>query len=172
LDGLLLRPGGARGTPPGVVLVHGGPYGRFADGFNCAAGNWAQWLAQDGYAVFLPNPRGGSGHGHDFAATVAGEVVMADWCDVASGAAALAAGGHADRGRLGIGGWSQGGFMTDWSLTGGIPAAGGPRGWSEDYGAWRPNSIDRFRAGVAGAGPSDWGAMATQGDKPTLEALL
>src|SRR5262249_35444357 len=123
LDGLLLRPGGARGTPPGVVLVHGGPYGRFADGFNCAAGNWAQWLAQDGYAVFLPNPRGGSGHGHDFAATVAGEVGMADWCDVASGADAFAAGGHADRERLGIGGWSPGGFMTDWSLTARVPAA-------------------------------------------------
>jgi dipeptidyl aminopeptidase/acylaminoacyl peptidase len=172
MDGLLLRPPDATGTPPGVVLVHGGPYGRWADGFNGSPGNWAQWLALDGYTVFLPNPRGGMGHGHAFAATVAGEVGMADWLDVASGTDALLAAGHADPDRLGIGGWSQGGFMTAWAVGGGIPDGAGPRGWDEDYRRWRPGSADRFRCGVDGAGPTDWGSMATESDMPTFEAML
>jgi dipeptidyl aminopeptidase/acylaminoacyl peptidase len=198
MDGLLLRPPDASSTPPGVVLVHGGPYGRWADGFNGSPGNWAQWLALDGYAVFLPNPRGGMGHGHAFAATVAGEVGMADWLDVASGTDAFLAAGHADPDRLGIGGWSQGGFMTAWAIGGGIAdgAAGGTggrapdrrgcrsecdanrtgspiqRGWSDDYTTWRPGSADRFRCGVDGAGPTDWGSMATESDVPTFEAML
>jgi dipeptidyl aminopeptidase/acylaminoacyl peptidase len=172
LDGLLLRPHDGEGTPPGVVLVHGGPYGRFADGFNCSWGNWAQWLALDGYAVLLPNPRGGMGHGHAFAATVAGEVGMADWLDVASGADAFVARGHADGERLGIGGWSQGGFMTAWAVSGGIHDGIEARGWNEDYTAWRTRPGDRFRAGVMGAGVSDWGAMVSESDMPTFEAML
>ena len=172
MDGLVLTPPDARGTSPGVILVHGGPYGRWADAFNGSPGNWAQWLALDGYAVFLPNPRGGMGHGHAFAATVAGEVGMADWLDVASGTDAFLAAGHADANRLGIGGWSQGGFMTAWAVGGGIPADVDPRGWSESYTEWRPGSVDRFRCGVDGAGPTDWGSMATESDLPTFEAML
>jgi dipeptidyl aminopeptidase/acylaminoacyl peptidase len=171
LDGLVLRPRNATGTPPGVMLVHGGPYGRWGDGFNVAPGNWAQWLALDSYAVFLPNPRGGMGHGHAFAATVAGEVGMADWLDVASGADAFVAAGHADRDRLGIGGWSQGGFMTAWAVSGGIPE-GAERGWSADYTSWRATAADRFRTGIDGAGPTDWGTMASESDMPTFEAML
>lgn len=179
LDGLVLLPPGVRGTPPGVVLAHGGPYARWTDGFNGSAGNWAQWLALDGYAVLLPNPRGGMGHGHTFAATVAGEVGMADWLDVASGADAFVAAGHADGERLGIGGWSQGGFMTAWAVSGGIAraiGAGGPeattRGWAEQYTRWRAGSADRFRCGIDGAGPTDWGSMTTESDLPTFEAML
>jgi len=172
VDGLILRPLGAAARPPGVVLVHGGPYGAWADGFNCGPLNWAQWLALDGYAVFLPNPRGGMGHGHDFAATVAGEVGMADWLDVASGTYAFVAAGHAGPDRLGIGGWSQGGFMTAWAVGGGIPADAPTRGWSKDYTWWAPGSADRFRCGVDGAGPTDWGSMATESDVPTFEAML
>jgi dipeptidyl aminopeptidase/acylaminoacyl peptidase len=172
LDGLLLRPPGATSTPPGVVLVHGGPYARFTDGFNCTPGTWAQWLALDGYAVFLPNPRGGMGHGHAFADTVAGEVGMADWLDVASGTDTFVARGHADRERLGIGGWSQGGFMTAWAVTGGIPEDSGARSWNEDFTRWHAVSGDRFRAGIMGAGVSDWGAMVSESDLPTFEAML
>lgn len=172
MDGLVLRPRGVTGTPPGVVLVHGGPYGRFADGFNCTPGNWAQWLALDGYAVFLPNPRGGMGHGHRFADTVAGEVGMGDWRDVASGTDAFVASGIADQERLGIGGWSQGGFMTAWAISGGISEDVNGRSWNADYTRFQAAPGDRFRAGIAGAGPTDWGTMYCESDMPTFEAML
>jgi dipeptidyl aminopeptidase/acylaminoacyl peptidase len=171
LDGLALRPRDPSTAPPGVVLVHGGPYGRWADGFNLGATNWAQWLALAGYAVFLPNPRGGMGRGHAFADTVAGTVGMADWLDVASGADAFVRARRADRDRLGIGGWSQGGFMTAWAVSGGIPEGAG-RGWNTDYTAFQATPDDRFRCGVDGAGPTDWGAMVSESDLPTFEAML
>jgi dipeptidyl aminopeptidase/acylaminoacyl peptidase len=70
-----------------------------------------QWLATAGYAVFLPNPRGGLGHGHEFASAVAGAVCMGEWTDILSGIDLLTAAGIADTERLGIGGWSHGGVM-------------------------------------------------------------
>lgn len=65
-----------------------------------------QWLATAGYAVFLPNPRGGKGHGHDFAVRVAGAVALDEWTDICAGIDLLIAGGVADPDRLGIGGSS------------------------------------------------------------------
>ncbi|WP_323747699.1 alpha/beta hydrolase family protein, partial [Catenulispora rubra] len=77
LDGLLILPTGrtrAEGPFPLVTLVHGGPYFRHADEFTLTVVDCGQWLASAGYAVFLANPRGGSGRGHEFAAAVAGAV--------------------------------------------------------------------------------------------------
>ncbi|MHB8575642.1 MAG: alpha/beta hydrolase family protein, partial [Dehalococcoidia bacterium] len=172
LDGIVLRPLDGNGSPPGVVFAHGGPYGRWADTFNCSPGNWGQWLALAGYAVFMPNPRGGIGHGHAFAATVAGEVGMADWLDVASGSDAFVTAGFADRERLGIGGWSQGGFMTAWAVSGGVVDPVAARGWDASCSTWTPGTADRYRCGVDGAGPTDWGAMSSESDMPAFEAML
>ncbi len=159
LDGLLiLPPGKARsaGPFPLIVLVHGGPYARFADDFQLGSGRPSgQWLAQGGYAIFLPNARGGMGHGADFAYSVAGRVGLEDWEDIVVGLDRLIAEGVADPARLGIGGWSQGGFMTAWAV--GQDAEGGP---------------PRFRCGVMGAGVSDWGMMVAESDMPTFEAGL
>lgn len=55
-----------------------------------------QWLATAGYAVFLPNPRGGKGHGHDFAVRLAGAVGLDEWTDICAGIDLLIAGGVAD----------------------------------------------------------------------------
>jgi len=57
-----------------------------------------------GYAVFLPNPRGGMGHGHEFAAAVAGGVGLDEWTDIVSGIDLLIVDGVADPDRLGIAG--------------------------------------------------------------------
>ncbi len=57
------------GPFPLITLVHGGPYDRYADEFMLGWWPSGQWLATAGFAVFLPNPRGGQGHGHEFAAT-------------------------------------------------------------------------------------------------------
>ena len=159
LDGLLILPPGkgrADGPFPLIVLVHGGPYARFADDFQLGSGRpSAQWLAQGGYAVFAPNARGGMGHGADFAYSVAGRVGLEDWEDIVVGLDRLIAEGVADPARLGIGGWSQGGFMTAWAV--GQDEAG---------------STPRFRCGVMGAGVSDWGMMVAESDLPTFEAGL
>ncbi|KAA2267213.1 S9 family peptidase [Solihabitans fulvus] len=153
LDGLLILPPGRSrrdGPFPLVTLVHGGPYDRYADQLQLGWYPSGQWLAAAGYAVFLPNARGGQGHGHEFAARVAGAVGDAEWTDVLTGIDALVADGVADADRLGIGGWSHGGFAA----------------------AWAVGQTDRFRAAVMGAGISDWGMLAGTGEHGRFEAGL
>jgi len=153
LDGLLVLPPGrsrADGPFPLVLMLHGGPYGRFGDDVQL---HWAlpgQWLATAGYAVFCANPRGGYGHGVEFARSVRGAVGLADWPDVEAGLERLIDEGVADPDRLALGGWSQGGYMTAWGIT----------------------QTTRFRAAVMGAGVSDWGMMVAESDVPTFEASL
>jgi dipeptidyl aminopeptidase/acylaminoacyl peptidase len=153
LDGLLVLPPGrsrSDGPFPLVTLVHGGPYDRYADEFTLAWAPSGQWLAHAGYAVFLPNPRGGQGHGHDFAARVAGAVGQEEWTDILAGIDLLVAEGVADPHRLGIGGWSHGGFMA----------------------AWAVGQTDRFAAALVGAGICDWGLQAGTGDWGAFEEAL
>ncbi|TWP47606.1 S9 family peptidase [Lentzea tibetensis] len=153
LDGLLVLPPGRTredGPFPLVTLVHGGPYDRHADRLMLDWYPSAQWLAAAGLAVFLPNARGGKGHGHDFAACVAGAVGLDEWTDVLAGLDLLVAQGVADPERLGIGGWSHGGFVA----------------------AWAVGQTDRFQAAVMGAGVSDWGMLAATGESGPFEAAL
>jgi dipeptidyl aminopeptidase/acylaminoacyl peptidase len=153
LDGLLVLPAGktaAEGPFPLVTIVHGGPYARYAD--SCQLFWWpsAQWLATAGYAVFLPNPRGGEGHGHEFAAAVAGRVGQEEWTDILTGIDLLIADGVADPDRLGIAGWSHGGYMA----------------------AWAVGQSDRFQAALVGAAIADWGMLAADGENGQFEAAL
>jgi dipeptidyl aminopeptidase/acylaminoacyl peptidase len=153
VDGLLVLPPGksrADGPLPLVILVHGGPYGRVADSLEASGKLASQWLAGHGYAVFLPNPRGGSGHGPAFASAVAAGVGGLEWADVATGIDHLVGAGVADPGRLALMGWSQGGFLT----------------------AWGVGQTPRFRCGIMGAGVSDWGMMVAESDMPTFEGKL
>ncbi len=153
LDGLLiLPPGKARddGPFPLVTLVHGGPYDRYADQFLLHWATSGQWFAHAGYAAFLPNPRGGQGHGHDFAARVAGAVGQEEWTDILTGIDLLVDEGVADPARLGIAGWSHGGFMAAWAI----------------------GQTDRFAAAIMGAGISDWGMLAATGEWGAFEAAL
>ncbi|GAA1884423.1 prolyl oligopeptidase family serine peptidase [Lapillicoccus jejuensis] len=153
LEAVVLRPDDAGAGPwPTVVLPHGGPYGR--DTLDAApyplGGGWGQLLAARGYAVLLPNYRGSLGRGHDFAAQARGRMGGPEWADVEACVDAAVAAGIADGDRLGIGGWSQGGFLTAWAVT----------------------ATDRYRAAVMGAGVSDWSMMAATSDLPDFEAEL
>ncbi|MBB5895901.1 S9 family peptidase [Kutzneria kofuensis] len=149
LDGLLVVPAGT-GPFPLITIVHGGPYDRYSDQFALQWAPSGQWLALAGYAVFLPNPRGSQGRGHAFAEAVSGAVGQEEWTDILTGIDLLIADGVADPHRLGIAGWSHGGFMTAWAI----------------------GHTDRFAAAVMGAGVTDWGMLAGSGEWGRFEAAL
>ncbi len=117
MEGWLLRPEG-EGPHPLVMNIHGGPVllwrpmwlgrSRYAP---------LSLLVRHGYAVFLPNPRGSSGRGQDFARRVVGAMGDGDAQDCLSGLDHLVARGVADPSRLGVTGVSYGGFMTCWLIT-------------------------------------------------------
>ncbi|MFJ7214502.1 S9 family peptidase [Amycolatopsis sp. NPDC098790] len=153
LDGLLVLPPGKTGNDgpfPLVTLVHGGPYDRYADTFQLGWFRCGQWLAAAGFAVFLPNPRGSLGHGHAFAASVAGDVGGAEFTDLLTGIDLLVEAGVADEDRLGIGGGSHGGFVAAWAVT----------------------RTDRFKAAVVNAGVVDWPLLAATGENGRFELAL
>jgi len=74
-------------------------------------------LLRHGYAVFFPNPRGSTGRGQAFARYVLGEMGGDDTYDLLSGLDHLVERGVADPLRLGVTGFSYGGFMTSWLVT-------------------------------------------------------
>jgi dipeptidyl aminopeptidase/acylaminoacyl peptidase len=111
---LLTPPDYTAGTKlPFVVLVHGGPTGRWSDTFEA----WGQLLATRGYAVLYPNIRGSVGYGHNFIEANRADWGGGDFKDVMAGVEAMIERGIADPQRLGIGGWSYGGYMTAWAIT-------------------------------------------------------
>jgi dipeptidyl aminopeptidase/acylaminoacyl peptidase len=153
IDGVLVLPPGrsrADGPFPLVTIVHGGPYSRWGDELMVGWWSWGQWLAAVGCAVLHPNPRGSQGRGRAFAALVAGAVGQDEWTDILAGVDALVAAGVADPGRLGIAGWSHGGFMAAWAVT----------------------QTSRFRAALMGAGVADWGMEVGVGEFGRAEAVL
>jgi dipeptidyl aminopeptidase/acylaminoacyl peptidase len=113
VEAAILKPQGSSGRLPFVMIVHGGPTGRWIDAFE----PWGQLLAARGYVVMYPNVRGSTGYGQKFV-----EMNRADWGggdfkDVMAGVDWAIAQGLADPNRLGIGGWSYGGYMAAWAVT-------------------------------------------------------
>jgi dipeptidyl aminopeptidase/acylaminoacyl peptidase len=114
IHGFVVRPvDSAPGSkPPALLRPHGGPQSQYACEFQFEA----QLFAANGYAVILPNPRGSTGRGENFAMGI-----YADWGhrDVEDDLAAVddAVGrGLADPDRLGVGGWSYGGMSTNYLI--------------------------------------------------------
>lgn len=120
VEGLLTYPVGYReGRPvPLLVIVHGGPTGVFTQSFIGSRGAYpiAAFAAQ-GYAVLRANPRGSSGYGKEFRYANYGDWGGGDFRDIMSGVDATVARGVADADRLGVMGWSYGGYMTSWVIT-------------------------------------------------------
>ncbi|MDH5344500.1 MAG: S9 family peptidase [Gammaproteobacteria bacterium] len=97
---------------PTILWIHGGPYGQDEYGFDFER----QVLAANGYVVVQVNYRGSSGRGKAF-----GEAIFADWgnkdaADVLAGIDHVIELGLADPSRLGVGGWSQGGILTNFVI--------------------------------------------------------
>jgi dipeptidyl aminopeptidase/acylaminoacyl peptidase len=113
VHGFLVKPlNYAGGRVPTILRLHGGPQSQFDYGFTF---EW-QLLAANGYAVVAANPRGGTGQGQDYA-----KALYADWGgpavpDVLAAVDDAVARGIADPNRLGVGGWSYGGMLTNYTI--------------------------------------------------------
>jgi dipeptidyl aminopeptidase/acylaminoacyl peptidase len=119
---------------PIVTYIHGGP--AFAHYALYPSGPFAfqASLAARGYIVFEPNPRGSYGQGEAFTRANVKDFGYGDLRDVLLGLDEVGRTIPVDPKKLGIFGWSYGGYMTMWALT----------------------QTGRFKAGVSGAGLSDW----------------
>ncbi len=109
-----LPPGFQQGTRyPTILRIHGGPNGMYGVGFNFEA----QLLAANGYVVLITNPRGSSGYGREFGMALWQKWGIPDFQDVMAGVDYVIQQGWADPDRLGVGGWSYGGILTNYVIT-------------------------------------------------------
>jgi len=115
IEAALLKPVGAdpKAKLPLIALIHGGPTGNWEDRID----TWGQLLVTHGYAIFYPNIRGSIGYGEKFMESNRGDWGGGDFKDVMAGVKDLVDRGIADPKRLGIGGWSYGGYMAEWAIT-------------------------------------------------------
>jgi dipeptidyl aminopeptidase/acylaminoacyl peptidase len=137
IEGFLCKP--ASFAPelkyPTLLRIHGGPTMQFTFEFNFEA----QLFAANGYLVVMVNPRGSSGYGQDFAKAIFADWGNKDYEDVMAGVDHAVALGTADPNRLGVGGWSYGGILTNYVISkttrfkGAISGAGGIL-WAASYG--------------------------------------
>lgn len=116
IEGRLVTPHGSRGPWPTIVAVHGGPTWCWNAYFSDSEPN-AVLLADAGYAVLQPNPRGSAGRGHAFGEAVIGDPGGVDFRDIMAGVDWCVAAGIADPARIGIAGLSYGGYMAGWAVT-------------------------------------------------------
>jgi len=118
---------------PMVVMVHGGPGGSHGPGW---PGTFLSYsvLSSAGYFVLFPNPRGSFGQGEKFTQANVKDFGYGDFRDILAGVDEVVKTLPVDNDRVGITGWSYGGFMTMWAVT----------------------QTHRFHAAVAGAGLANW----------------
>ncbi|MGD9561765.1 MAG: prolyl oligopeptidase family serine peptidase [Pyrinomonadaceae bacterium] len=120
IEGLLTYPVGytAGSRVPMILNVHGGPAGVFLQSFIGGRGAYPiATFASRGYAVLRPNPRGSSGYGTAFRRANEKDWGGMDYEDLMSGVDKVIAMGVADPDRLGVMGWSYGGYMTSTIIT-------------------------------------------------------
>ncbi len=141
VEGMLIYPPGkfeAKNLPM-FTLIHGGPADADGNHFEADWYQWATLAANQGWLVFEPNYRGSTGYGDKFALEIVPVIVSRPGKDILEGVDALVKDGIADAAHLTIGGYSYGGYMTNWLIT----------------------QTTRFKAAVTGAGAvehiGNWG---------------
>jgi dipeptidyl aminopeptidase/acylaminoacyl peptidase len=119
IEGIVTYPLAGSGPAPLVVIVHGGPTGVYQRSYLGSPTGYGHicGLAERGYATLRVNPRGSSGYGRDFRFANMRDWGGGDYLDIMAGVDTLVERGIADPERLGIMGWSYGGFMTSWAIT-------------------------------------------------------
>lgn len=147
MEGLLISPASSRAgaKAPLILNLHGGPASTHLQSFTPGNRNypWPLFL-QQGWAVFLPNPRGSEGYGDAFRRANVRDWGGKDREDVLAGVDALIRLGLIDEKRMAVCGWSYGGYLTADIVT----------------------RTDRFRAAAIGAGMPDLTALAVVCDIP------
>jgi dipeptidyl aminopeptidase/acylaminoacyl peptidase len=135
VQGWLLYPEGfdAAKKYPMVVEIHGGPAGMRSPSWPSSHFDMSV-MAGLGYFVFFPNPRGSYGEGEDFTKANVKDFGGGDLRDILAGVDEVLKKAPIDQSRIGVTGWSYGGYMTMWTVT----------------------QTQRFSAAVAGAGIADW----------------
>jgi dipeptidyl aminopeptidase/acylaminoacyl peptidase len=118
---------------PMVVEIHGGPAGMRSASWPSSHFDMSV-MAGLGYFVFFPNPRGSYGEGEDFTKANVKDFGGGDLRDILAGVDEVVKKAPIDQSRIGVTGWSYGGYMTMWTVT----------------------QTQRFSAAVAGAGIADW----------------
>lgn len=115
VDGFLTLPPGhvAGSRVPAVLRIHGGPTDQFSTAFEL---EW-QVLAGHGYAVIAANPRGSTGRGTAYSRAIWADWGHKDYEDVMAAVDHVVGTGVADTDRLGVGGWSYGGILTDYVIS-------------------------------------------------------
>jgi dipeptidyl aminopeptidase/acylaminoacyl peptidase len=139
-----------RRSYPMVTIVHGGPSAETVPSFgsrNVSA------LSSQGYFVFMPNPRGSYGQGEAFTRANVKDFGYGDWRDDLAGIDAALKAAPIDPNRLGLMGWSYGGYMAMWGETQtarfkAIVAGAGIVSWQSYYGQ---NKIDQWMIPFFGA---------------------
>ncbi len=126
---------------PMVVVVHGGPAGVAHIGWPEPFFNTYD-LSAHGYFVLFPNPRGSFGQGEKFTSANVKDFGYGDFKDILAGVDEVVKTVPVDNNRLGITGWSYGGYMSMWAVT----------------------QTNRFRAAVAGAGIANWQSYYGEND--------
>ncbi len=120
IEGLLTLPAGYQPGRryPMILNIHGGPAGVFTETFLGARGTYPlATFAERGWAILRANPRGSSNYGREFRQANYGDWGGGDYEDLMAGVDHVIALGVADPDRLGVMGWSYGGFMTSWIVT-------------------------------------------------------
>lgn len=103
---------------PLLLVIHGGPMGFFDETFLGAPNPYPlASFAQAGFMILRPNPRGSCGYGKDFRSANYNDWGGADFIDIMSGIDVLIDKGMVDAEKLGVMGWSYGGYMTAWAIT-------------------------------------------------------
>jgi len=126
---------------PMVVVVHGGPAAAEVPSYPGPFYN-TSLLSSQGYFVLYPNPRGSFGQGEAFTRGNVKDFGYGDFRDILAGVDEVAKEFPVDNDRVGITGWSYGGFMTMWAVT----------------------QTNRFRAAVSGAGLSNFQSYYGEND--------
>jgi len=141
VEGMLIYPPGKFEAKhlPMLTLIHGGPADADGNQFEADWYQWAGLAATNGWLVFEPNYRGSTGYGDKFLMEIVPQIVSKPGRDILTGVDALVKDGIADPDHLTIGGYSYGGYMTNWLIT----------------------QTTRFKAAVTGAGAvehiGNWG---------------
>ena len=119
VEGVLIFPSGQKDAKHLRMLtfIHGGPADADGNRFEADWYDWSTLAATQGWLVFRPNYRGSSGYGDDFMLQIAPHLVSKPGEDILAGVDALVRDGYADPDRLAVGGYSYGGYMTNWLIT-------------------------------------------------------